>query len=62
MAPQITFSHFFHEVQSFTQQLLKFEAILLFTFKVTEDMSEQVLSFLLMWKKVIFLNWLNTVA
>ena len=62
MPSQITFSHFSHEVQSFRQQLLKFEAILLFTFKITDDRSEQVLSFLLKWKKVVFLSWLKTVA
>ena len=54
MAPQITFVYFSRGVQSFRGQLSKFEPILLFIFKVTDDRSEQFLTFLLKWKKVYF--------
>ena len=53
MAGQITFSYFSHEVQSFRQQLSKFEPISLFTFKVAHNRNKQVLIFLLKWKKHI---------
>ena len=54
MTPQITFSYFSHEVQSFRRQLSKFEPILLFTLKVTDDRSEQVLIFFIKLEKSEF--------
>ena len=50
--PQITFSFFLYEVQSFRRQLCKFQQISLFVIKITDDRSEQVLIFLLKWKKM----------
>ena len=54
MAPQITLSYFPCEVQSFRRQLSKFEPISLFSFKVTDNRSEQVLIFFIKMEKSEF--------